>query len=225
MSRYLEAREIYKELGVDTEKALEIIKDIPVSMHCWQGDDGIGFDSDSTLSGGIQTTGNYPGRARTPQELMADIDKALSLIPGKKKINVHACYGIFNGEKVDRDKLKPEHFDKWVDFAIERNMGIDFNPTFFSHDMVKDNLTLSSPDEDVRRFWIEHGKRCVEISQYFAERTGVPCVMNIWIPDGYKDIPADRLTPRERFKNSLDEILSVDYDKSKVFIERYSQYA
>ena len=218
MSRYEEAKLIYEKLGVDTEKALNVIKNIPVSMHCWQGDDVTGFDNDTELSGGIQTTGNYPGRATNPQELMADIDKALSLIPGKKKINVHACYAIFDGEYADRDALKPEHFSAWVKFAKERNMGLDFNPTFFSHPMVKDNLTLSSPDEDVRKFWVEHGKRCIEISQYFAEETGVPCVMNIWIPDGYKDIPADRLGPRARFKKSLDEILSIDYDKSKVYV-------
>ncbi len=218
MNRYEEAKLIYNELGVDAEKALETLKDVAVSMHCWQGDDVIGFDNDGELTGGIQTTGNYPGRARTPQELMQDIDKAISLIPGKKKINVHACYAIFEGKKADRDALKPEHFAEWVKFAKERNMGIDFNPTFFSHDMVKDNLTLSSPDENVRKFWVEHGKRCIEISQYFAEETGFPCVMNIWIPDGYKDIPADRLGPRERFKKSLDEILAVDYDKSKVFV-------
>ena len=218
MSRFDEAKVIYKNLGVDVEKALEILKEVPISMHCWQGDDVIGFDNDGGLSGGIQTTGNYPGRARTPEELMADFDKAMSLVPGKKKLNLHACYAIFEGEKVDRDALRPEHFAPWVKFAKERNMGIDFNPTFFSHDMVKDNLTLSSPDEEVRKFWVEHGKRCIEISEYLANETGIPCVMNIWIPDGYKDIPADRLGPRERFKKSLDEILSIDYDKSKVYI-------
>lgn len=218
MTRYDGAREIYKKLGVDTEAAMEILKNVPVSMHCWQGDDVIGFDNDDGLSGGIQTTGNYPGRARTPSELMADIDRVISLVPGKKKLNLHASYAIFDIEKADRDALKPSHFEKWVKFAKERNMGIDFNPTFFSHSMVKDNLTLSSPDEEVRKFWVEHGKRCIEISQYFAEETGVPCLMNIWIPDGYKDIPADRLGPRERFKASLDEILSVPYDKSKVYV-------
>ena len=218
MTRYAEAKEIYKSLGVDTEKALDMLKDISVSMHCWQGDDVAGFDNDDALNGGIQTTGNYPGRARNIQELMDDMDKAMSLIPGKKKINIHASYAVFDGEKVDRDKLEPKHFKLWVDFAKKRNMGIDFNPTFFSHSMVKDNLTLSSPDEEVRKFWVEHGKRCIEISQYFAEETGYPCVMNVWIPDGYKDIPADRLGPRERFKKSLDEILSVNYDKSKVYV-------
>ena len=214
---YQSAKEKYAKIGVDTEKALDALKDISVSIHCWQGDDVGGFDSTDALSGGIQATGNYPGKATTPEELMADIDKAFSLIPGKKKLNLHACYAIFDGEHVDRDKIQPKHFEKWVKFAKERNMGLDFNPTFFSHPMVKDNLTLSSPDETVRKFWVEHGKRCIEISEYFANETGVPCVMNIWIPDGYKDIPADRLGPRARFKKSLDEILSVPYDKTKVF--------
>lgn len=214
---YQSAKEKYAKIGVDTEKALDTLKDISVSVHCWQGDDVGGFDSTDALSGGIQATGNYPGKATTPEELMADIDKAFSLIPGKKKLNLHACYAIFDGEHVDRDKIQPKHFEKWVKFAKERNMGLDFNPTFFSHPMVKDNLTLSSPDETVRKFWVEHGKRCIEISEYFANETGVPCVMNIWIPDGYKDIPADRLGPRARFKKSLDEILSVPYDKTKVF--------
>lgn len=218
MSRYEEAKNIYKQLGVDTEQALQKLATIPVSIHCWQGDDVIGFDNDESLSGGIQATGNYPGRATSPEELMADMDKAMSLIPGTKKLNLHACYAIFNGNKADRNAIKPEHFEPWLAFAKERGLGIDFNPTFFSHPMVKDNLTLSSPDETVRKFWIEHGKRCLEISQYFAEETGIPCVMNIWIPDGYKDIPADRLGPRERFKASLDEILSISYDKSKVFV-------
>ncbi len=214
---YQSAKEKYAKIGVNTEKALDALKDISVSIHCWQGDDVGGFDSTDALSGGIQATGNYPGKATTPEELMADIDKAFSLIPGKKKLNLHACYAIFDGEHVDRDKIQPKHFEKWVKFAKERNMGLDFNPTFFSHPMVKDNLTLSSPDKTVRKFWVEHGKRCIEISEYFANETRVPCVMNIWIPDGYKDIPADRLGPRARFKKSLDEILSVPYDKTKVF--------
>lgn len=215
---YIEAKEKYAKLGVDTDKALEILKTVPVSLHCWQGDDVIGFDNSGGLTGGIQTTGNYIGRARTPDELMADIDQVLSLTPGKLKLNLHASYAIFDGEFADRDKLEPKHFAKWVQFAKERNMGIDFNPTFFSHPMVKENLTLSSPDEAVRKFWVEHGKRCLKIAEYFANETGIPCVMNIWIPDGYKDVPADRLGPRERFQKSLDEILSVPYDKSKVFV-------
>lgn len=219
MSRYEEAKKIYEALGVDTEEALGKLKDVTISVHCWQGDDVTGFDSRASLSGGIQTTGNYPGKATTPEELMADIDKAFSLIPGKKKLNLHASYAIFeDGEFADRNALEPKHFKKWVDFAKERNMGIDFNPTYFSHAMVKDNLTLSSPDENVRKFWVEHGIQCLKISEYFAEETGIPCVMNIWIPDGYKDIPADRVAPRARFKKSLDEILSTPYDKSKVYV-------
>lgn len=219
MTRYESAKEIYARYGVDTEKALDTLSGITVSLHCWQGDDVTGFDSRQSLSGGIQTTGNYPGKARNPEELMRDIDMALSLMPGKKKLNLHASYAIFeDGDFADRNKIRPAHFAKWVKFAKDRGLGLDFNPTFFSHPMVKDNLTLSSPDEDVRRFWVEHGKRCVEISEYFANETGIPCVMNIWIPDGYKDIPADRLSPRARFKKSLDEILSVPYDKSKVYV-------
>ncbi len=216
---YIEAKEKYAKYGIDTERAMETLKNIGISVHCWQGDDVVGFDSREALSGGIQATGNYPGKARTPEELMADYDKAFSLIPGKKKLNLHASYAIFeDGEQVGRDGLEPKHFRKWVEFAKERGMGIDFNPTFFSHPMVKDNLTLSSPDESVRRYWIDHGKACLRISEYFANETGCPCVMNIWIPDGYKDIPADRLAPRRRFKESLDEILSVPYDKSKVYV-------
>ena len=219
MSRYSEAKEIYARYGIDTEKALEALKNVCVSVHCWQGDDVIGFDSKEALSGGIQTTGNYPGKACTPEELMADYDKAFSLMPGKKKLNLHASYAIFEeGEAVGRDKIEPKHFSKWVDFARERNMGIDFNPTFFSHPMVKDNLTLSSPDEEVRTYWVNHGKACLKIAEYFAEETGVPCVMNIWIPDGYKDIPADRLSPRMRFKKSLDEILDTPYNKEMVYV-------
>ena len=219
MTAYEIAKNEYAALGVDTECAIEKLKDITVSVHCWQGDDVTGFDSKEALSGGIQTTGNYPGKATTPEQLMADIDKAFSLIPGKKKLNLHACYAIFeDGEFADRDALRPSHFARWVEFAKARNMGIDFNPTLFSHPMVKDNLTLSSPDENVRKFWIEHCKRCVEISEYFATETGIPCVMNIWIPDGYKDIPADRLAPRKRFKDSLDSILDMPYDKSKVYV-------
>ena len=219
MTRYEYSQKMYEAMGVDTEKALNTLKDITISVHCWQGDDVVGFDSKESLSGGIQTTGNYPGKASTPEELMADIDKAFSLIPGKKKLNLHACYAIFeNGEFADRDALEPKHFDKWLKFAKDRDMGIDFNPTFFSHPMVKDGLTLSSPDEATRKFWVKHGIQCLKISEYFANETGIPCVMNIWIPDGYKDIPADRLSPRMRFKKSLDEILATPYDKSKVYV-------
>ena len=216
---YIEAKAKYAKYGIDAEKAIELLKKVSVSVHCWQGDDVVGFDLRTAASGGIQATGNYPGRARTPEELMMDYDKAFSLIPGTKKLNLHACYAIFeDGEVVGRDKIEPKHFKKWVEFAKERNMGIDFNPTFFSHPMVKDGLTLSSPDDEVRRYWIAHGKACLKIAEYFAEETGIPCVMNIWTPDGYKDIPADRLSPRARFKASLDEILDMPYDKKKVYV-------
>ncbi len=215
--KYAYAKEAYAAVGVDTDAAIEALKKAPVSLHCWQGDDVKGFDQDGPLTGGIQTTGNYPGKAMTPDELFADMEKAMSLMPGAKKINVHACYAIFeDGEYADRDKLEPKHFKRWVDFAKKHNMGLDFNPTFFSHPMAKDGLTLSSPDEEVRKFWIEHGKACIRISQYFAEETGIPCVMNIWIGDGYKDIPADRMGPRERYKDSIDQILSEPFDFTKV---------
>lgn len=216
---YTNAKEKYEKISVNTDKAIEILKSVPVSLHCWQGDDVRGFDQKvDSLSGGIQTTGNYPGRARTPEELMADIDLVLKLCPGTKKLNLHACYAIFddeNGGWVDRDKLEPKHFKKWVDFCKQRGLGCDFNPTFFSHPMC-DPLTLSSPDEKTRKFWIDHGKACIRISQYLAEELGQECVMNIWTGDGFKDIPADRLGPRMRYKDSIDEILSEPYDFDKV---------
>ena len=216
---YAEAKKVYEKWGIDTDAAIEKLKNVTVSVHCWQGDDVTGFDNKETLSGGIQATGNYPGKARTPDELMADIDKAFSLTPGKKKLNLHACYAIFeDGEEVGRDKIEPKHFKRWVEFAKERGMGIDFNPTFFSHPMVKNNLTLSSPDEEVRAYWVRHAIACIKISEYFATETGIPTVLNIWIPDGYKEIPADRLAPRARFKRSLDEILATPYDKTKVYV-------
>lgn len=215
--RYESAKEIYAKVGVDTEKAMEILKELPVSLHCWQGDDVTGFDHDGPLTGGIQTTGNYPGKATTPEQLMADMEKVISLIPGKIKLNLHASYAIMEpGQFVDRDKLEPKHFAKWVEFAKKHNVGIDFNPTFFSHDKVKDGLTLSSPDKATRDFWIEHGKACIRISQYFAEETGVPCVMNIWTGDGFKDVPADRMGPRMRYKESIEAILAEPYDYNKV---------
>lgn len=215
---YIEAKEKYAALGVEADAAIAKLKTIPVSLHCWQGDDVRGFDTDPTkpLTGGIQTTGNYPGRARTPEELMADIDEVLKLCPGRKKLNLHASYAIFeNGDWADRDKLEPRHFKKWVDFCKARGLGCDFNPTFFSHPKAS-GLTLSSTDESIRRFWIEHGKACIRISSYLAEKLGQPCVMNIWTGDGFKDIPADRIGPRERYRASIDEILSEPYDFSKV---------
>ena len=215
--RYESARKIFAGYGIDTDAAIEKLREIPVSLHCWQGDDVIGFDHDGPLTGGIQTTGNYPGKARNPKELMADMDEVIKLCPGKVKLNIHACYAIFKkGEFVDRDKIEPKHFKKWVDFAKERGLGIDFNPTFFSHPKVKDGLTLSSPDPETRKFWIEHGKACIRISNYFAKETGIPCVMNIWTGDGFKDIPADRMGPRMRYKDSIEQILSEPYDPKMV---------
>lgn len=214
--RYAAAKEQYQKLGIDADAVIEKLKKVPVSLHCWQGDDVIGFDHDGPLTGGIQTTGNYPGKAKTPEELLADMEKVLELTPGMKKINVHASYAIFeDGEFADRDKLEPKHFKKWVEFAKKHNMGLDFNPTFFSHPKAN-GLTLSSPDPEIRKFWIAHGKACVRISNYFAEETGIPCVMNIWTGDGFKDVPADRMGPRVRYKEAIEEILSEPYDFKKV---------
>lgn len=227
------AREQYAAMGVDVEAALSALKDAPISIHCWQGDDVIGFEgAGEALSGGIQTTGNYPGKARTPEELMADFAKAISLIGGKKRINLHASYAIFApGEKADRDALEPRHFKPWVDFAKKHGLGIDFNPTYFSHPMVKGGLTLSSPDEEVRAFWVRHGIACRRIAAYFARELNTHCLCNVWIPDGLKDVPADRLAPRLRLKKSLDEIFAeklpgvIDCVESKVFgigVEAYT---
>lgn len=215
---YESARNRYQKLGVDAEQAMRKTADISVSMQCWQGDDVTGFDQKGPLSGGIQSTGNYPGKARTPEELMQDMDEAMKLIPGTKKLNLHASYAIFKeGEWADRDALKPEHFAPWVKYAKERGLGIDFNPTMFSHPLAAD-ATLSSENEDIRKFWIRHCQACLKIAEYFADETGKPCVMNIWIPDGFKNMPADRTSPRRRLKDSLDEILSVPYDRKKVYI-------
>ena len=221
--RYEYAKKRYADIGVDTDKAIKTLSGKAISMHCWQGDDVHGFEGGVALDGGIQTTGNYPGAARNPVELMQDIDKALSLIPGKHRINLHACYAIFeDGEKADRDALEPKHFKKWVDFAKERELGIDFNPTFFSHPKAQ-GMTLSSENEDIRRFWVRHGIACLRISEYFARELGTPCLMNIWIPDGLKDVPADRLGPRRRFRQSLDEILGCGYDKNLVYVSLESK--
>ncbi|MGN0822313.1 MAG: L-rhamnose isomerase [Candidatus Gallimonas sp.] len=218
---YNVAKERFAESGIDCEKAIEKLKEIPLSVHCWQGDDVVGFDGGGAASGGIQTTGNYPGRARTPEELMADIEKAFSLMPGKKRLNLHASYAILGDDlgKTDRDAYEPKHFAPWVAFAKKLGLdGIDFNPTMFSHEKVKNGLSLSSPDEEIRTFWVRHCQACIRIAEYFATEMNGHCMMNIWIPDGFKDVPADRLSPRLRLKKSLDEILSVDYDRSKVSI-------
>lgn len=215
--RYEEAKKIYNVLGVDTDTALKVLENIPISMHCWQGDDVSGFENNRALSGGIQATGHYPGKATTPEELMADIEKALSLIPGTHRLNLHASYAIFEDGFVDRNQLEPKHFKKWVAFAKAHHLGLDFNPTMFSHPLAE-NATLSSEDNHIRQFWIEHCKCCIRISEYFASELGTPCTMNIWIPDGFKDTPADRKAPRTRLKDSLDQIIAMPYDHSKVHI-------
>ena len=219
MSRYEQAREMFAKAGVDTEAALQKLAGIPISVHCWQGDDVVGFDGAGAAGDGIQTTGNYPGRARTPEELMADIRLAFSLMAGQKRLNLHASYALLGDElgKVDRNAYRPEHFAPWVKFAKEVGAaGIDFNPTCFSHPMVKNGLTLSSPDDAVRKFWVEHCIACLKIAEYFAGEMGTYCAVNIWVPDGLKDVPADRLGPRLRLKDSLDKVLACGYDKNKV---------
>lgn len=223
--RYIQARERYAALGVDTDAAIEKLSKVKISIHCWQGDDVNGFEGFGGATDGIATTGNYPGKATTPEELMADIDEALRFIPGKHKLNLHAIYAITGGEKVDRSELRPEHFAKWVEFAKARGLGLDFNPTLFASKMVKDGMTLSHPDPAVRNYWIKHCKACRVIAEYFGREMGQPCLNNIWIPDGMKDIPADRLGPRRRLKESLDEIFKqkvdpryvIDTVESKVF--------
>ena len=215
---YQIAKERYAALGIDTEAVIEKLSKVGISMHCWQGDDVKGFENAGALTGGIQTTGNYPGAATNPEQLMQDLDKAFSLIPGKHNVNVHACYGIYKDGKVaDRDQLKPEHFQAWVDYAKARGIGLDFNPTFFSHPLAE-NGTLTNPNEEVRAFWIRHGIACLRIAEYFARETGFPCLMNIWIGDGFKDTPADRMGPRMRYLDSLDKILGCGYDKNLVYV-------
>lgn len=223
----------YAEIGADAEHAMAALAGVPISIHCWQGDDVTGLENTgAALSGGIQATGNYPGRARSFAELTADLDQALRLIPGKKRLNLHASYAVFeNGEHAERDELQPKHFRAWVEYAKTRGLGLDFNPTFFSHPMVKNGLTLSSPDDEVRAYWVRHGQACRRIAAYFAKELGTPSLCNVWIPDGLKDVPADRLTPRLRLKDSLDRIFAeklpgvVDSVESKVFgigVEAYT---
>ena len=226
------AKKQFAAFGVDAEAALERVAKIPVSIHCWQGDDIHGFVGSGELTGGIQTTGNYPGAARNPAELMADFDEVLKLVPGKKRINLHAIYAI-SDKPVEMDKLRYDQFEKWVEYAQARGIGIDFNPTLFSHPMVVDGLTLSSPKKEVREYWINHVKACRAVSAEVGKRLGTPCLCNLWIADGFKDTPADRLGPRLRLKESLDEIYSVKYPaeylvdsvESKVFgigVESYT---
>ena len=206
---YQAARQRYADLGVDTEKAIKRLSKIPISLHCWQGDDVGGFESGKGLSGGgIMATGAYPGRARTADELRADLEKALSLIPGRHRVNLHAIYAETGGKKIERNKPTPEHFAAWIDWAKANRLGMDFNGTFFSHPKAQSGFTLSSADEGIRKFWVEHGIACRKIGAAMGKKLGTPCVTNLWIPDGYKDIPVDRKGPRERLKKSLDEIFA-----------------
>ena len=221
-TNYKNAKDMYAKFGVDTEKALKILDSIPLSMHCWQGDDVGGFETpDATLSGGgIQTTGNYPGKARNPEELRADIDEALKYIPGATRLNLHALYGEFGGKKVERNEIEYKHFKGWVDWCKSRKLNIDFNPSYFSHPLANDGFTLSSADKGVRQFWIEHGIACRKIAEKMGKALGNTVITNFWMPDGMKDFPADRLAPRERMADSLDQIMKVKiskkYDKDAV---------
>ncbi len=215
MSRFESAKAMYAEYGVDVDAALKALATVKISMHCWQGDDVIGFEGGGALSGGIATTGNYPGRARTPDELFADIDQAFRLIPGKHKLNLHAIYAIAD-PMPERDKLEPRHFAQWVDYAKSRGIGLDFNPTFFSHPKAADNLTLSNPDASIRRYWIDHAKASRRIAEYFGRELGMLSLNNVWVQDGYKNIPADRLSPRRRLMESLDEVFAEKLDKKCV---------
>lgn len=206
------AKSAYAEMGVDVEAAFKRLDAIAVSMHCWQGDDVSGFESAGSLDGGLAVTGNYPGRARTPEELRGDIDFAMTLIPGKKRLNLHAIYAE-SSRKNDRDALTTADFRNWLDWAKERKMGLDFNPTMFSHPMAKNGLTLTHPDPAIRKFWIDHVNACRRIAADFGRELGDTCVTNIWIPDGFKDTPYDRLAPRARLKESLDTIFELKIDK------------
>ncbi len=212
MRSYEEARERYAALGTDTEEAIRRLSDIKISMHCWQGDDVKGFlFRDRELSGGIQATGNYPGAARTPDELRADMDEAFSLIGGKHKVNLHSTYADTD-EKIDLDAIEPRHYASWVQWAKERGLGLDFNPTCFSHEKAESGYTLSSADESIRSFWVEHCRRSRRVGEYFGRELGQKCVTNVWIPDGSKDVPVDRYAPRLRLKESLDEVFAEKLD-------------
>ena len=230
MNAYTTAKERYAALGVDVEQALTTLDTIPISIHCWQGDDVRGFESENTaLSGGIQSTGNYPGKANNAGELRSHLEKAISKIPGPAKVNLHAIYGDVKG--IERNAIEPHHFKGWVDWAKSQKLGLDFNPTLFAHEKAADNLTLSHPDKNIREYWIEHCKRSRAISSYFGKELGQVSVCNLWIGDGFKDVPADRLTPRIRLKEALDEIFlktlphNLDAVESKLFgigVESYT---
>ena len=215
---YENARERYAEIGVDTEKAIAALQDIHISLHCWQTDDVTGFENADALSGGIQATGNYPGKARNIDEVRADIIEAKSLIPGSHRLNLHAIYGDFGGKPVDRDQIGPEHFESWMQWAQENGMKLDFNSTSFSHPK-SGNLSLANPDKSIRDFWIEHTKRCRRIAEEMGRRQGDPCIMNLWIHDGSKDLTVNRLKYRELLRDSLDEIFAEDYRNMKDCIE------
>jgi len=219
-SNYKNAKAIFSELGIDTTQVLKDLNAITISMHCWQGDDVAGFENpDGPLTGGIQATGNHPGKATTPLQLRADIDYAMSMIPGALRLNLHAIY-LESDEPVERDQIKPSHFVNWVEWAKEKGIGLDFNPSCFSHALSADNMTLTHPDEKIREFWINHCIASRKVSEYFGKELGTPSVMNIWIPDGFKDVPADRLAPRKRLLESLDKIIaepiSKEYHKDAV---------
>ncbi|HEY2411760.1 MAG TPA: L-rhamnose isomerase [Pirellulaceae bacterium] len=208
------AREQYGELGVDVAQACERLQGTSISLHCWQGDDVRGFESEAGLTGGgIQATGNCPGRARNVDELRTDLEAALRLIPGKHRLNLHAIYAEYGGRRVERDELEPKHFEGWVEWARTRGLGLDFNPTFFSHPKADAGFTLASSDETIRRFWVAHGVACRKIGESFGKQMGTSCVTNVWIPDGYKDTPVDRRRPRERLRQSLDEIFAEPIDE------------
>ncbi|HFU4001742.1 TPA: L-rhamnose isomerase [Streptococcus suis] len=211
---YQVAKERYAAIGVDTDAALKKLQDIKISMHCWQGDDVKGFlTPEGDLTGGIMSTGNYPGAAKNPDQLRQDLEKAYSLIPGQHKLNLHAIY-LDTDEKVDLNEIEPKHFEKWVAWAKEQGLGLDFNPTFFSHPMMKDGFTLSHPDKEVRDYWIEHGKRSRKVAEYMGKELGQVCYNNFWVPDGFKDNPVDRLSPRKRLMESLDEIFADQVDET-----------
>ena len=213
---YTNAKKMYSKIGVDVEKAITDLSKISISLHCWQGDDVTGFETVGGASGGIQTTGNYPGKARTPGELMEDLEVALGLIPGRHRVNLHACYGIHEGVITERDQIGPENFEPWVRWAKRVGVKLDFNPTFFSHPKAADGLTLSHPDAKIRKFWIKHGIQSLKIAEYFGKELKSPCGINFWCPDGYKDEPSDRLGPRKRMAASLDEIFKCRYDRKAV---------
>lgn len=224
LQAYKRAKETYAEIGVDTDKAIERLEQVPISIQCWQADDIQGFISDNALSGGIQVTGNYPGKARNFAEVCQDLEEVFSLVPGKKKINLHAIYVTRPLEGRDVDALVPEDFRGWVDFARRNGIGLDFNPTFFSHPMYRDGFTLASPDEAVRSFWVRHGQACVRIGDYFGKELGEKCVTNIWIPDGMKDDPYSHLEARKRLTKSLDEILATEYDRRNELLAVESKF-